>query len=167
MRQRLRCRSSQYQGIRILFLLACCLFIFIQYLSIKLFYWEEIPSPTLSRLYSDMPITFDLQSYSVCPPEKLNIEHLTSYYHQYAKQETCFLIEHLGGGPWWRCVTHEFAEILTYLKQLAIQSNINYRLFSHQSDSNRNLTKYFFFKSSIFISISHIRNIFYLCLSFS
>jgi hypothetical protein len=114
-----------------------------QYVSTRLFYWEEIPSPTLSRLYPDMPITYDLQSYSICSPEKFKIDDLTSYYHQYAKRGTCFLIEHLDGGPWWSYVSHEFAEMLTYLRKLAVQSRIIYRSFTHPLDSNRNLTKYF------------------------
>jgi hypothetical protein len=92
-----------------------------------------------------MPITFNLHSYSICHPNKLYLQNLTSYYHYYSKQETCFLIEHLDGGPWWSYVTHEFAEILTYLKEIGIKSNITYRSLSHPSGFNfrTNLTKYF------------------------
>ena len=143
MRRRVRFRLYPLRGIRILLFLTCCLFIVVEYLSAKLIYWERIPSPTLSRLHPDEPITFDLQSYSVCSPEELKTDELISDYRQYANRRTCFLIEHLDGGPWWSYVTHEFAEILTYLKQLGRQSGVNYQSFSHPSDPNRNLTEHF------------------------
>jgi len=145
MRRWFRYRLNLFRDTRIFFLSTCCFFFFIQYLSIKIVYWEQIPTPTLTRLHSDLPITFNLQSYSVCHPDKLYLENITSYYHQYSKQQTCFLIEHLDGGPWWSYVTHEFAEILTYLKELGIKFNIPYRSFSPESDFNSetNLTKYF------------------------
>jgi hypothetical protein len=128
-----------------------------EYASTLLYSWEETPTPTLSRLYPDMPITFNLQSYSVCSPEKFKIENLTWYYHQYANNETCFLIEHLDGGPWWSYVSHEFAEILTHLRKLAIQSKIIYRPLSDQLDSKTNLTKYFL-NSCQFDENSYLKN---------
>lgn len=146
MRRRIRYRLTAFRGIRTFILLTCCFFIFIQYLSIKLFSWEDTPSPTLTRLYPDKPITLNLDSYSVCHPNQLHSEHITSYYHQYSKEnKTCFLIEHLDGGPWWSYVSHEFAEILSYLKEIGIKSNISYRSLSLQSDFNltTNLTTYF------------------------
>ncbi|CAF4599343.1 unnamed protein product, partial [Rotaria magnacalcarata] len=95
----------------------------------KLFYSEKPPTPVLSRLYPDMPMSMDLRSYSVCHPKTLSLDKLTAYYHQYSKQQVCFLIEHLDGGPWWSYVTQEFAEILTHLEELGIRSNITYRPF--------------------------------------
>jgi hypothetical protein len=145
MRRRLRYRLGAFRDLKFFIFLTCCFFILIQYLSTKLFYWEETPPPLLTRIFPDMPITFNLHSYSICHPNKLYLKNLTSYYHQYAKQETCFLIEHLDGGPWWSYVTHEFAEILTSLKEIGIKSNIPYRTLSFESDFNSktNLTKYF------------------------
>ncbi|CAF1071063.1 unnamed protein product [Rotaria sp. Silwood1] len=145
MRRRIRYRLNPFRGIRLLLLLTCCLFIFVYYILIKLFNWETKPSPLLTRLYPDMPMTIDLRSYSVCHPNKFYLDNITSYYHQYSKQQTCFLIEHLDGGPWWSYVTHEFAEILTNLKGIGIQSNINYRSFPQHIKLNykTNLTKYF------------------------
>ncbi|CAF1269938.1 unnamed protein product [Rotaria sordida] len=144
-RRHIRYRLNSFRIMRLLFLLTCCLFIFVQYLLTKLFYWEKKPSPLLTRLYPDMPMTIDLRSYSVCHPKKLYLDTITSYYHQYSKQQTCFLIEHLNGGPWWSYVTHEFAEVLTNLKEIGIQSNIIYRSFPQniKFDYKTNFTKYF------------------------
>jgi len=138
-RFRYRLKPSRYK--RDLCLLTLTIFLFIQYLSIKLFNWKEIPSPILSRLHSDKSLVFDLKSYSVCHPKQLDVENLTNYYHsQYANKEICFLIEHLDGGPWWSYVSHEFAEILTDLKRLGLESNINYR--SLNLTSTGNLTRF-------------------------
>jgi hypothetical protein len=61
------------------------------------------------------------------------------------EQQPCFLIEDLDGGSWWSYVSQEFAEILTHLKQLGMQSNITYRSFPNEAKLNyrTNLTKYF------------------------
>ena len=147
MRRRLRYRlhTIRNSSRRIFFILTCFFFLFIQYLSTKFIYREEIPSPTLTRLYPNSPITLNLNSYSLCHPNKFYLENLTSYYYQYSKQNTCFLIEHLDGGPWWSYVTHEFAEILTYVKQLGHKYNISFRSYSPPINLNAqtNLTKYF------------------------
>ena len=54
------------------------------------------------------------------------------------------MIENLDGGPWWSYVSHEFAEILTALKQIGIRSNVKYRTFTQPTDFNSevNLSKY-------------------------
>lgn len=146
MRRRIVHRLKTFRGFEKLFLLTCFLFMFIQYLSTKLILWERSPSSMLTRLYADMPMTIDLRSYSVCHPKNFSLENLTTYYHQYSKhQQTCFLIEHLDGGPWWSYVTHEFAEILTHLKDIGSRSNIVYRPFPQniKFDYKTNLTEYF------------------------
>ncbi|CAF2072215.1 unnamed protein product [Rotaria magnacalcarata] len=143
--RRIRYRLKSFGGIRIYILSTCCLFIFVQLLTAKLFYSEKPPTPVLSRLYPDMPMLMDLRSYSVCHPKTLSLDKLTAYYHQYSKQQVCFLIEHLDGGPWWSYVTQEFAEILTHLEELGIRSNITYRPFPQhiKFDYQTNLTRYF------------------------
>ncbi|UJR22735.1 hypothetical protein I4U23_025769 [Adineta vaga] len=146
MRRRIRYRLVPFRNKRFLYCLAFCFFIFVNYLSSILFFWETIPSPITSRLHPDLPLTFDLHSYSVCHPNEFYLNNITSYYRQSFKQQTCFLIEHLDGGPWWSYVTQEFAEILTSLKQIAIKSNINYRSFvnptNFDDDNEINLSKH-------------------------
>jgi hypothetical protein len=124
------------------------IFIFIQYLCLQLFYWTETPPPILTRLYPDLPLTINLYSYPLCHPKEFYLENLTFQYHQMypnKQQQTCFLIENLDGGPWWSYVSQEFAEILTHLKELGIQSNIPYRSFPNQTDFDykTDLRKYF------------------------
>ena len=70
-------RLKSFRSIKKIFISIFILFIFIQYLSIKLFYWKEIPSPILTRLYPDMPVTINLRSYSVCHPKELYLENIT------------------------------------------------------------------------------------------
>ncbi len=141
-----RLRFDLFRRLRNFLLFPCCSLIFIHYLSIKLLFSGEIPSPTLTRLHPNLPITLNLQTYAVCHPNQLSLDNLTAYYQQYSKPETCFLIEHLDGPSWWSDVTLESAEILTSLKNLGIKSNILYRSLSHPSDfsTKTNLTKYFF-----------------------
>ncbi|CAF5078061.1 unnamed protein product, partial [Rotaria magnacalcarata] len=82
--RRIRYRLKSFGGIRIYILSTCCLFIFVQLLTAKLFYSEKPPTPVLSRLYPDMPMLMDLRSYSVCHPKTLSLDKLTAYYHQYS-----------------------------------------------------------------------------------
>src|SRR5207248_141397 len=130
-----------------IFLSICLLFIIIQYLCVKLYYWEDLPAPIKTRLYPDKPLTINLHSFPVCHPKEFYLQNLTSHYHQTypnKQEQTCFLIEHLDGGPWWSYVSHEFAEILTHLKELGRQSNITYRNFPNHLDFGyrTNLRKY-------------------------
>jgi len=141
-------RLNSYRVLNIIFILICISFICIQYLCVKLFDSKKIPVSDLTRLYHDMPLTINLHSYPVCHPKELYIQNLTSQYHSMypnEQQQICFIIEHLGGGPWWSYVSHEFAEILTHLKELGIQSNVTYRPFPNDLEFNykTNLTKYF------------------------
>jgi len=141
-------RLNSVQILRIILISICLSFVSIQYLSYKLFTWKEIPAPVQTRLYQNLPITINLEPYSVCHPKEFYIENITSYYHKtYSnkQQEACFLIEDLNGGPWWSYVSQEFAEILSHLKILGIQSNIIYRSFPDQIELNykTDLKKYF------------------------
>lgn len=141
-------RLNSFQILKSIIISIFFTFVLFQYLLFKLCTWEDIPAPIQTRLYQDQPITIDLQPYSVCHPREFYIENLTSYYHQTytnKQQETCFLIEDLNGGPWWSYVSQEFAEILSQLKLLGIQSNITYRSFPTEIKFNykTNLKKYF------------------------
>lgn len=141
-------RSKFYRILKNNFISICFLFLFIQYLTTKYYKSKGIPSPILTRHHQDLPIRLDLRSYPSCHPKEFHLENLTRQYHQiYSNnnQQPCFLIEHLDGGPWFTYVSQEFGEILTYLKQLGIQSNITYQTLSEHIgfDYKRNLTKYF------------------------
>lgn len=141
-------RNRSLRLLRKGFLCICLLFIFVQYLSIKLFQWEYTPASVLTRLHPEMPMTIDLRSFSVCHPQELNLTNITLLYHQrYAdvNAQTCFLVEHLDGGPWLSYVTHEFAEILLHLKQIGIESNIIYRSLPTDNEFNyrTDLRRYF------------------------
>jgi hypothetical protein len=95
-----------------------------------------------------MPLTINLRSYPVCHPDEFYLKTLILQYHRRypnKDKQPCFLIDSLDGGSWWSYVTHEFAEILTDLKRLSIQSNITYKSFPNATNFNykTNLTKYF------------------------
>ena len=141
-------RNRSLRLVRRSFLYVCVLFIFVQYLSIKLFQWEDTPAPAMTRLHPGMPVTIDLRSFSVCHPRELNLANITHLYHQRysdVNAQTCFLVEHLDGGPWLSYVTHEFAEILLHLKQIGIKSNIIYRSLPTETELNyrTDLRRYF------------------------
>jgi len=139
---------KSFRSIKKIFISIFILFIFMQYLCIQLINRKEIPPPILTRLYPDEPITINLRPYPICHPKEFYLENLTSQYHQIypnKEQQTCFLIENLDGGSWWSYVSQEFAEILTNLKELGIQSNITYRSFPNHIDLDykTDLRKYF------------------------
>ncbi|CAF0908343.1 unnamed protein product [Adineta steineri] len=106
------------------------------------------PASETTRLNPGKPMAINLTSYTVCHPQELYLDNLVIQYHnKFTSKESqaCFLIENLDGGSWWSYVTHEFAEILTHLKQLSIESNITYLPFPEQTKLTlqTNLKKYF------------------------
>ena len=144
----LLCRLNSTVILKIIVIFICLTFVIIQYLCFKLFNWSDAPAPEQTRLYHNLPVTINLQSYSLCHPDEFHLENLTAHYHQtypHPDQQVCFLIEDLDGGTWWSYVSQEFAEILTHLKYLSIQSNITYRSFPTEValKSVTNLKQYF------------------------
>ncbi|CAF0889854.1 unnamed protein product [Adineta ricciae] len=144
MHRRIHYYSTPFRNTRFCSFLICWLFALVYYLNPLAYFVAPLPSPITSRLHPDLPLTFDLRSYAVCHPEEFHLNKISSIYHQSFKQEACFLIENLDGGPWWSYVSHEFAEILTALKQIGIRSNVKYRTFTQPTDFNSetNLSKY-------------------------
>ncbi|CAF1186025.1 unnamed protein product [Rotaria sordida] len=141
-------RLNLYRVLRNCFILIFFSCLFVQYLFIKLFNENHISAPNSTRLYKSLPLTINLRPFHVCHPKELHLENLTlQYHHRYPdkQKQVCFLIQHLGGGPWLSYVTHEFAEILTYLQQIGLKSNIIYRPFPKLVYRGRrtNLIKYF------------------------
>ena len=123
-------------------------FLLIQYLSIKLFYWDTVSPVLTTRLYQDSPLTLDLRTFSVCHPDDFKVDQINKYYHEKLgpeSEKTCFIIEDLGGGNWWSYVSQSFAEILVTLKRIGEKSNISYKPFPSDIDLNyrTNLHKYF------------------------
>ena len=109
-------RLNSIQILRRILLFICLTFVVMQYISIKLFTWKELPAPVQTRLHRDRPVTINLAPYSVCHPKEFNIENITLHYHQTypnKEQQACFLVEDLNGGSWWSYVSQEFAEILS------------------------------------------------------
>lgn len=141
-------RLNSIEIFKILLIYICLTFIFIQYLCFILFNWKQTTAPEGTRLHYDLPITINLEPYSLCHPDELHLEDVVSHYHQaypHQDQQACFLIEDLTGGTWWSYVSQEFAEILTHLTYLSNQSNITYQSFPSDIplNSRTNLKKYF------------------------
>ena len=141
-------RVTSREILQIIFVFICLSFAIIQYLCLTVFNWNDPPAPIQTRLHHHLPITLNLQPYSLCHPNEFHIENLTSHYHQMypnPERQVCFLIEDLDGGSWWSYVSHEFAEILSHLKLLSNQSNIIYRPFPGRfiPNSRMHLKKYF------------------------
>ncbi|CAF0720846.1 unnamed protein product [Rotaria sp. Silwood1] len=141
-------RFNFYRVFRNSFILIFFSFIFFQYLWVRLFSKNHIPSPNATRLHQNLPLTINLAPFSVCHPKELHLKNITLQYHERypdKQKQVCFLVEHLDGGPWWSYVTHEFAEILTKLRQIGVKSNIIYRPFPKPVFVNRrmNLIKLF------------------------
>lgn len=128
--------------------MSCFLCWLIYHILLKIFDAPRLSSPQSTRLYPNDPLTINLRPFPVCHPRELDLDNLTLKYHQvYTKQQrdVCFLVEHIDGGPWWSYVTHEFAEILTHLKEFGLQAGIKYRPFplQHHFEPRTNLTKLF------------------------
>ncbi|CAF1087725.1 unnamed protein product [Adineta ricciae] len=141
-------RMDFFRVLRICCLFACVLCLILQYVIVKLFYSDEEFVVESTQLDPNIPLTINLTSFAVCHSQDLYLDNLNIQYHgRYPdkNKQVCFLVEHLDGGPWWSYVTHEFAEILTSLKEFGRSSNITYRSFSDQRKITHktNLTKYF------------------------
>lgn len=136
MRRRLRYRFGISRSKRFLYLSTGFAVIAFHCLWLTFLFWSSTPTPVYSRLHADLPLTFDLTSYSVCHPDDHDAGNISAQYHERFKRPTCFLIEHLDGGPWWSYVTHEFAEILTTLKEIGEQFKVKYRTFNQLNDTD-------------------------------
>ncbi|CAF3410819.1 unnamed protein product [Rotaria socialis] len=140
-------RSSLGQILRFSLILIFLSLLFLGAL-IKQFYEPRIPSPQSTRLHPNEPITIKRRPFPVCHPRELKVANITvEYYRKYPDKQTqaCFLVENIDGGQWWSYVTQEFAEILTHLKEIGVESGIKYRPFPSMNNMNRrtNLTKLF------------------------
>ncbi|CAF1391638.1 unnamed protein product [Rotaria magnacalcarata] len=140
-------RSSSGQILRFSLMLIF-LSLFFLGASIKQFYEPHIPSPQSTRLHPNEPITIKLRPFPVCHPRKLKVANITvEYYRKYPdkQRQPCFLVESIDGGEWWSYVTQEFAEILTHLREIGVESGIKYRPFPPMNNIHHgtNLTKLF------------------------